>query len=168
VVNGVDELAPAYPDGVSLTILSRHLKLDKASVSRRWRVARDGGYLKNLEHRRGRHARLVLGEHLPEEVVILPTPEDLAERYSVRPTVGTPPPTVKPRMVPGELADRNTVGGVPGETTPPLSPLPTWQCPEHPTAGTWQARDGQWRCVICKPPLPGEVKAERAGTKEET
>ena len=35
------------------------LQLDKSTVSRRVRKARDGGYLRNLEERRGRPARLL-------------------------------------------------------------------------------------------------------------
>jgi hypothetical protein len=38
----------------------------------------DRGYIKNLEDRKGRPARLVLGDSLPEDVEILPAPERLA------------------------------------------------------------------------------------------
>jgi hypothetical protein len=41
------------------------------------RAALEHGYLKNLEDRRGRPSRLVLGDPLPAEVTILPTVEDL-------------------------------------------------------------------------------------------
>jgi hypothetical protein len=142
VVTGVAALVPQHTEGVSLTALSKHLGIDKASVSRRWRVARDGGYLKNLEQQKGRAARLVLDEPLPEEVVILPTSKVLAHHYSVR-------------------GNRNTVGAVPGGTTP--SPLPPAQvCAEHPDAAVWQAHDHAWYCRICNPPLfPGEVLNER-------
>jgi hypothetical protein len=37
----------------------------------------DDGYLKNLEDRKGRPARLVLGDDLPEDQPILPDPEEL-------------------------------------------------------------------------------------------
>jgi hypothetical protein len=53
------------------------LKLDKGSASRRVRVAVERGYLRNLEDRKGRPARLVLGDALPEEVEILPSREAL-------------------------------------------------------------------------------------------
>jgi hypothetical protein len=76
-VQAVGELQPEHENGVSLPTLANRLGLDKSVVSRRWRVARDGGYLVNLEERRGRSARLVLGEPLPEEVAILPPPADL-------------------------------------------------------------------------------------------
>ena len=41
------------------------LKLDKSAISRRVAAALDGGFLKNLEDRKGRPARLVLGDPLP-------------------------------------------------------------------------------------------------------
>jgi hypothetical protein len=61
-------------------------------------VARDGGYLVNLEERRGRPARLVLGEPLPEEVAILPPPTDLEGCCTVAraPERGIPPTPAPP------------------------------------------------------------------------
>jgi hypothetical protein len=53
------------------------LKLDKSAALRRVQVAVQRGYLKNLEEKRGRPARLVLGDPLPAEVTILPTVDDL-------------------------------------------------------------------------------------------
>ncbi len=69
----------ASSDGVSMTALGQKLKLDKSSVSRRAKEAIARGYLKNLEDKRGRPARLVLGDPLPEGVAVLPTPEILKE-----------------------------------------------------------------------------------------
>jgi hypothetical protein len=53
------------------------LDIDKAAASRRVKDAVGRGYLENLEDRRGRPARLVLGEAMPEDAEILPTSEDL-------------------------------------------------------------------------------------------
>jgi hypothetical protein len=39
----------------------------------------DRGYIKNLEDRKGRPARLVPGDSVPEDVEILPSPERLME-----------------------------------------------------------------------------------------
>jgi hypothetical protein len=60
---------------------------------------------------------LVLGEPLPEEVVILPTSEVLTEQWNT----GSPTPrtTVPPPTTTGFEGDRNTVGGVLGGTVPP-------------------------------------------------
>ena len=49
----------------------------KSSAWRRARTALDAGYLRNPEQR-GRPARLVLGEPLPEEQDILPRPAAVA------------------------------------------------------------------------------------------
>ena len=55
--------------------LKVELKLDKSAISRRVAGALEGGYLKNLEDRRGRAARLVLGDPLPANRDVLPTPD---------------------------------------------------------------------------------------------
>jgi hypothetical protein len=63
---------------VSLGELAAKLKLDKSATSRRLRGATDRGYLVNLETRRGRPARIVLGDPMPEMVKLLPEPGELA------------------------------------------------------------------------------------------
>ena len=86
---GVDE------EGVSIAQIAKRLKVDKATASRRWRVARDRGYLKNLETRPGLKARIVLDEPLPNEIEILPSVEELRNRCTVAGDFGgqdTPPP----------------------------------------------------------------------------
>jgi hypothetical protein len=60
------------------TDLARALKLDKSSISRRVAAALDGGFLKNLEDRKGRPARLVLGDPLPADLEVLPSADRLA------------------------------------------------------------------------------------------
>jgi hypothetical protein len=66
----------------SVTKLAARLGIDKASASRRVRSAIDGGYLVNLEDRRGRPYRLTLGDPLPDEVTILPLAEEVLRRCS--------------------------------------------------------------------------------------
>jgi hypothetical protein len=58
--------------------LARALKLDKSSISRRVAAALDVGFLKNLEDRKGRPARLVLGDPLPADLELLPSTDRLA------------------------------------------------------------------------------------------
>jgi len=53
------------------------LGIDKSSASRRIRVAIEKGYLVNTEKQRGKPARIVLGDPLPENLTILPHPEEL-------------------------------------------------------------------------------------------
>lgn len=73
-VRAVEELqSEAGADGVSMTVLGQRLQLDKSSTSRRAKDAIAKGYLKNLEDKRGRPARLVIGDPLPEEITVLPT-----------------------------------------------------------------------------------------------
>jgi hypothetical protein len=62
---------------VTIVKLSEELKLDKSAAWRRVRAAIDRGYVENLEDRRGRPARLVPGDPLPDDLEILPTVERL-------------------------------------------------------------------------------------------
>jgi hypothetical protein len=62
---------------VRQTDLKRALNLDKSAISRRVAGALDGGFLKNLEDRKGRPARIVLGDALPANREVLPRPEQL-------------------------------------------------------------------------------------------
>ena len=62
---------------VSQADLRSRLKLDKSAISRRVAEALDRGYLRNLEDKKGRPARLIMGDPLPDELDVLPTPERL-------------------------------------------------------------------------------------------
>ncbi len=78
-VEAVTELLDATKGEVSevtITMVAVKLKLGKGAALRRVQVAIEKGYLKNLEERRGRAARLVLGEPLPEDQEILPPADD--------------------------------------------------------------------------------------------
>ena len=82
-------------DEVRIAALCKPLEIDRTAAWRRARQALDRGYLKNLETGRGRPARLVLGEPMPEDTPILPSPEDLSSRCAVarvQEGVYTPPP----------------------------------------------------------------------------
>ncbi len=77
-VEKVAELYSKDSESVTVAELSRELKLDKSATSRRVGSATDRGFLKNLEERRGRAARLVPGDPLPDDLEILPHPSALA------------------------------------------------------------------------------------------
>jgi DNA-binding transcriptional ArsR family regulator len=64
-------------DPVTVAELARKLKLDRSTVSRRARSAKDRGYLRDLEDNPRKPSRLVLGDDLPDDVQILPSPEDV-------------------------------------------------------------------------------------------
>jgi hypothetical protein len=65
-------------EGVTVRAIAEHLKLDKSNASRRLRVAADDGYVRNLEDKRGKPGRWVLGDPLPETLDLLPDPAQLA------------------------------------------------------------------------------------------
>jgi hypothetical protein len=67
---------------VAVVEVAKCLRLDKGAASRRVRAAIQAGYLDNLESRKGRPSRLVLGESLPEQLELLPLPERLEEYTS--------------------------------------------------------------------------------------
>ena len=80
-VRAVEELqTEAGAEGVSITALGQRLGIDKSSASRRVKEGIAKGYLKNLEDKRGRPARLVLGDSLPGDVVVVPTLATLQAR----------------------------------------------------------------------------------------
>jgi hypothetical protein len=67
----------ANDEGVMALTVAKHLSIDKSNASRRLRVAADAGFVRNLEDRRGKPARWVIGDPLPEDVEILPDPAAL-------------------------------------------------------------------------------------------
>jgi hypothetical protein len=62
---------------VTATDLARVLKLDRSAVSRRVKNAKDRGYLRDLEENPRKPSRLVPGDDLPDDLQILPKPEDV-------------------------------------------------------------------------------------------
>jgi hypothetical protein len=76
-VQALKRLHAEERESVTIATLAQELELDKSAAWRRVRTAIDRGYLKNLEDRKGRPARLVPGDVLPDDVEILPAPERL-------------------------------------------------------------------------------------------
>ena len=62
---------------VSLPRVAERLGLDKSTTSRRVQAAIGKEYIRNEEWRRGRPAKLVLGNALPEEIAVLPSVKTL-------------------------------------------------------------------------------------------
>lgn len=60
---------------VSIKAVAEKLKLDKSAAQRRVCAAISKGYLKNLEEKKGRPARIIIADAMPEDVAILPEPE---------------------------------------------------------------------------------------------
>ncbi len=78
-VEAVRKLITAGVDETTVKAVATALTVDKSTALRRVQVAIERGHLKNLEDRKGRPARLVLGDPLPDDLAILPTVETLAD-----------------------------------------------------------------------------------------
>jgi predicted transcriptional regulator len=63
------EVVAAAQEPLSIAALAKLLGLDKSATSRRWQSGRARGYVKNLEEKRGKPARIVVADPLPEDVV---------------------------------------------------------------------------------------------------
>ncbi len=81
---------PAPPAEVTQKQLAEKLGIDKGAVSRRVRAALNASYLINNEQRRGKPHKLTTGEPLPDDVQLLPHPDQLAH------TTGTAAPSAPP------------------------------------------------------------------------
>jgi hypothetical protein len=73
----VAALALADPAGATVTRVRELLKLERSAASRRLTTAAGRGYLVNLEDKKGKPARYVTGDPMPEEAVVLPAVESL-------------------------------------------------------------------------------------------
>jgi hypothetical protein len=61
----------------TIASVAKELRLDKSTAWRRVRAAMDRGFVKNLEDRKGRPARLTPDDDPPDDIEILPDPETL-------------------------------------------------------------------------------------------
>ena len=92
-VAAVARVVASEASEVSQAALRAELSLDKGTVSRRVTVALDRGYLRNLEDRKGRPSRLVLGDPLPADLELLPSPTEVLRRCGVVRGDSSPPPS---------------------------------------------------------------------------
>jgi hypothetical protein len=81
-VEAVRTMLEREPDGsgVAVRSVAAALDLDRSATSRRLQAARERGFVVNEETRRGRPARYVIGEPMPDEMDLLPhtcTPDQL-------------------------------------------------------------------------------------------
>jgi len=90
---------------VTVAELARALKLDRSTVSRRARSAKDRGYLRDLEDKPRKPSRLVLGDDLPEDLKILPTPEDVRASMQKRASSNARPDGVQEPHRNGQISD---------------------------------------------------------------
>jgi acyl-coenzyme A thioesterase PaaI-like protein len=107
------------------------LHIDKSAASRRVKTGLDRGYLKNLEDHRGRTARLILGDPLPDEVMILPTVTDLERLLGCTTVQGgwleraekEPYAMHDTRVLPSLLFQEASIYITPSNTTATVQPL---------------------------------------------
>ncbi|MEW6359295.1 MAG: winged helix-turn-helix domain-containing protein [Planctomycetota bacterium] len=94
-VEAVVELRGDTDAEINNVQVARKLGLDKSTTQRRVRAAVDLGYLVNHEDKKGRPARLVPGDPLPEEIEVLPSVETLECCMVALKSegIGTPPPS---------------------------------------------------------------------------
>lgn len=64
---------------VNISNIAKKLNIDRRSAQRRVSTAIKHGYLTNLETKKGRPAKIAIGEPLPSEIHILPTFEELRQ-----------------------------------------------------------------------------------------
>jgi hypothetical protein len=130
---------------VTVAQVARRLNLDKSAALRRVEVCRQRGYLQNLEKARGRPAQLMLGDALPGDTEILPSPEALAE-YEVTAAGCTVAERTEGIEQPPTPAPDAEVRGF----LSPVGPRPTEACPRCGDQG-WIASDltGGWVCASC-------------------
>jgi len=88
-VRAVDEIIAGGIQEAKVVQVATKLGLDKSPTLRRVRVTIDQGYLKNLEDKKGRPARLVLGDLMPEDLRVFPSVEELEGYEGCRVAVET-------------------------------------------------------------------------------
>jgi hypothetical protein len=95
-------------DEASVTIkqVGAKLGLDYQPTHRRVRMATDAEYLRNLEDRKGRPARLVVSDPLPEEREVLPEPRVFTYPQFSEGMETPPPPSDEPASAEGNEDDR--------------------------------------------------------------
>jgi hypothetical protein len=76
VVQAVKELGK---ETATIKEIAEKMGLDKSATSRRVRRGLDGGYLVNLEDKKGRPLKIKIGDSLPGEAGLLPSVAELME-----------------------------------------------------------------------------------------
>lgn len=152
-VGAVEKLIGGTDAEASVAQAAKALNLDKSAASRRCRAALDAGYLVNREDRRGRPARLVIGEPMPDDLEILPRPEVLHGCTVDRGDSHPLPPTG--RGEPGTGEHLAVDDGEPHH----FSPAP---CPSCGRSRWWRlvGREGPATCGTCHPPVGPEARGE--------
>ena len=92
----VDAVRALGTENVTVQQIATQLRLDKSSAWRRVQRALDDGFLRNREERKGRPARLEMGDPLPADAGILPTVRSLRLGEGGKHTPANTPATAQP------------------------------------------------------------------------
>lgn len=140
-VAAVAELT-ASPTVITVTTkrVGDRLGLDRTAAWRRCVVALRDGYLDNLEERKGRPYKLVMGNPMPEDVAVLPEPDELEGEWlrGCSDSAGDNTPPLTTGLLPSSLLNSTTYlgpdketrgdeggGVIPPETTATAQPVST-------------------------------------------
>lgn len=122
-VNAVADLVRDSTDvGVTINAVAKRLDIDKSAALRRVQVAEKRGYVRNLEDKRGRPARLVTCDPMPDDQIVLPEAGKLVDvvACNLQPQIG-PSATTQPQETSGL---RSTGCRVACESGGIIAPLP--------------------------------------------
>ena len=122
------EAVAGSEEPLSIAQLANLLGLDKSATSRRWQNARARGYVKNLEEKKGKPARIVLADPLPDDVEILPTVEVLTDHCTVPVSQRGQRPLPRPNTVTPATRCTSIVPSPPATSPRPSSPTPPSRC----------------------------------------
>jgi hypothetical protein len=75
-------------DPVSLGPIAEALKLDKSAASRRLKTAIGKGFVKNLENQKGKPGKYCTAAPMPDDIVVLPMPDEVLQALQCRSDVG--------------------------------------------------------------------------------
>jgi len=89
IVRAAEKLLAGKLENVSVSYhqLEEVLHLDNSAVSRRVKSAINLGYLENLEDKKGKPARIILGEKMPDDVAVLPHPDEIKKYLDLPPDI---------------------------------------------------------------------------------
>jgi hypothetical protein len=148
--------------GVGLREVAKRLGIDRSAASRRLARAAERGYIINLEDRKGRPARYVPGDPLPDPRPAIPTPSSLAQAAWSYPSENQCNTAAPPSETPD---DRCSVAAISeGVHTHPSNDRETpSQCPSCGGAKFWRSVSGKVVCAVCHPPAVPTLVAEWIG-----
>ena len=150
-------------EGFTVRQIADRLKLDRSAAQRRCQSARERGYITNLEEKRNRPARYMIGDPLPEQLELLPVhvPPDV-QHSAEAPCTPSPDLTGLETVI--------SAGGVQlcmDSEGVKVDPLPSYldgvdlaPCYTCRSSNWWLSIHGATVCGACHPPARPELVAK--------